>query len=61
LALRVRAISGHSGETFARATVAAQSSILGLAGGHQHFADLLVTDGKIVLPPPALWELASFR
>ena len=72
-----RAISGHSGETFARASravllsdavttrlpsglnamlrtsphprgahVVSISSILALACGHQHTADLLVTDGK---------------
>src|SRR2546430_12185455 len=78
-----RAISGHSGETFARASravllsdavttrlpsglnamlrtsphprgahVVSISSILALACGHQHAADLLVTDGNIALPPP---------
>jgi hypothetical protein len=40
--------SGHP----VRANVVSISSILPLAGGHQHVADLLVTDGKIALPPP---------
>src|ERR1700745_4357083 len=30
------------------------------AVGHR-VADLLVTDGKIALPPPGLWGLDSFR
>jgi hypothetical protein len=44
----VTAPSGHP----VRANAVSISSILALAGGHQRVADLLVTDGKITLPPP---------
>jgi Carbon starvation protein CstA len=47
--LRRRATQrGHPRE----ANVVSISSILALAGGHQYVADLLVTGGKIALPPP---------